>query len=402
MLRQCGPSVRSNSIELDLLIACGSPALDNRRARCAELAALPLNWPVLFHLADHQGLIPLLARALSEAIPPDSPIRAEQREVLHSIQELSASKALRSLAMAGEIKRICARFEGAGLAPITFKGPTLALLAYGGLALRDSTDVDLFVPRSQLTAAIELFKADGYAKRATAWGEGFAGEFEIAMQHPAHDWALDLHWQLMPPYFLRMAPARVAERSIRVRTGGYGVRTLRTEDHLLFLAIHAAREGWGMVRFACDIAGLIARCPIDWDDLDRESVRAGCRRAVGVALLLANELCHAPVPREALERQRRDPAVERAAAEARSRIGSDVHGPEGERTGASFHLRIMERARDRARYLWRRAVQPNHLDAEWVKLPDRFWPAYYALRPVRVAGRALGLWGDDERRIRTT
>ena len=34
---------------------------------------------------------------------------------------------------------------------------------------------------------------------------------------------------------------------------------------------------------------------------------------------------------------------------------------------------------------WRRALQPNQKDAEWVRLPQRLSPAYYIIRPLRLA-----------------
>ena len=51
---------------------------------------------------------------------------------------------------------------------------------------------------------------------------------------------------------------------------------------------------------------------------------------------------------------------------------------------------MLETLGAKANYLWRRALQPNHLDADSIRLPDSLAPAYYLIRPFRVAYAALG------------
>ncbi len=373
--------------EPDVLIACGFPSLESARRRVSELSAGPLDWPLLFELADQQGLLPLLSRALGgEGLnQPDDPARAR---VLAKIRAVTASKAARSLWMAGELTRIWRNLESAGITAVAFKGPALAHLAYGNVTLRDSTDIDLFVPREQLGRALDLLAVDGHRKRSEAWDTGFSGACEITLQRAGLDWALDLHWRFTPPYFLSFDSGRAVERSIVTGSAGFAVRTLCPEDHLLYLSIHGARKGWERVRLACDIAALVARCPLDWDDVERQAERTRCRRALGMAVILAHDLCGAPAPRDFVERARRVRAVRELAAEAGRRIGSATHLA-GERGGARFHLRAMESARMKARYIWRRALQPNQLDAEWIPLPRGLSAAYYAVRPVRLACTAL-------------
>jgi hypothetical protein len=67
-----------------------------------------------------------------------------------------------------------------------------------------------------------------------------------------------------------------------------------------------------------------------------------------------------------------------------------TNGYSGAPGGAILHLRMLETVASKANYLWRRALQPNHLDADFIRLPDSLAPAYYLIRPVRVACAALG------------
>jgi hypothetical protein len=362
--------------ELDLLLACGSPPSETARARISKLLSAPLDWPLLVELALTHGMTCLLARALAEQAP--GPSYAE-------IQDRAAAFSMRSLRMAGELARIFKAFDSAGITAIGFKGSILAHLAYGDLALRTFNDLDIFVPRAQLPAALDLLAAEGYAKKTEAWDIGFSGACEIALQRRDPICEVDLHWLFSSPYFLPFDPVRAVERSVAFRAGGLAARTLRTEDHLLYLCIRAARAGWDQAQFPCDLAGIVARCALDWDDLIHQAERTGCWRALAVGLDLAHKLCESPIPPEVLRRVQCDRTVPWISAQAQLGLIRRVSDPAGTPAGALLHLRTLESWPAKARYLWRRALQPNQKDAEWIRLPQRLSAAYYVLRPLRLA-----------------
>jgi hypothetical protein len=366
--------------ELDLLLACGSPPSEAAHARISKLLTAPLDWPLLVELAITHGMLSLLARALAEQAP--GPAHAE-------IRDRAAAFSMRSLRMAGELAQILKAMQAAGVPAIAFKGSTLAYLAYGDLALRTFNDLDIFVPRAQLPAALDLLAADGYARKTAAWDIGFSGACEIALQRRDPVCEVDLHWLFSPPYFLPFDPVRAMVRSIVLRAGGLVARTLCPEDHLLYICIRAARGGWDQAQFPCDLAGIVARCPLDWDDLVHQAERTGCWRALAAGLDLAHELCQAPTPPEVLRRVKQDRAVSRISAQAQLGLSRQASDPAAVAGGAFLHLRTLETWWAKARYLWRRALQPNQLDAEWILLPKRLAAAYYVVRPLRVACTAL-------------
>jgi hypothetical protein len=366
--------------ELDLLLACGSPPSAAARARISKLLTTPPDWPRLVELAISHGMLPLLARALEEHAPGPAHAR---------IRDRAAGLSVRSLRMAAELARILAAMRTAGVAAIAFKGPTLAHLAYGDLTLRTFNDLDIFVPRAQLQTALDLLAAGGYGKKTPAWDTRFSGACEVALQHPGLGCEVDLHWLFSSPYFLLFDSVRAVERSIVLHAGGLTARTLCPEDYLLYLCIHAARESWDQAQFPCDLAGIASRCPLDWDDLLRQAEHTGSWRALAAGLDLAHELSEAPIPREVLRRVKLDRAVSWISARAQLGLSRRVSDPAGTPGGALLHLRTLESWPAKARYLWRRALQPNQLDAEWVLLPRRLWAAYYLVRPVRLAYTTL-------------
>jgi hypothetical protein len=88
----------------------------------------------------------------------------------------------------------------------------------------------------------------------------------------------------------------------------------------------------------------------------------------------------------------------RRAAVITERILADRDGQTrtfaGAPGGALLQWKTIEGAAGKLRFLWRRAVEPNHLDAEFVKLPERLAGLYDAIRLLRVAAVALAAKGS--------
>jgi hypothetical protein len=368
--------------ELALLAACCGPSAE-APARVAEALRAPIDWRLLVDRSQKQGTLLLLSGILGTTAANRIP-----REFLAEIAEKAARKTFRCLVMASELAHAMRSFETAGLTPITFKGPTLAYLAYGDIALRDSADLDLYLPRPQLKTALNLLYSDGYKELSPAFRTTLAGGCEVALrrQNPACD--IDLHWEFSPPYFLQFDADRALRRSVIVQASGLVARTLCTEDLLIYLCIHAARECWA-IRSICDVTALLTNQGIDWDDLLRETLRARCWRAVAVGLRLAASILDAPVPQDIRQRVDRERGVRAVADEFAKYLTGEIADHAGTPAGAMLHVRMLDTRALQLRYLWRRALQPNHLDASFIRLPDILEPAYYLIRPLRVACTAL-------------
>ena len=270
--------------------------------------------------------------------------------------------------------------------------------------MRQFTDLDLLVRKSEVRRAAEILLDEGYTPSA---GYGLAdldrpGGYEIAMARAGALTEIDLHWRLIPSYFpLTLDGEELWRRAVRIEIEGAAVRTLAAADHLLYLCAHGAKHGWQALGGICDLAELMRASSrtseqglsqtlsqtfsIDWDELSARAERAGARRALELGVLLAHELLEAAVPAAVLEAARREPAVVRAA---QSFIGyvSDPgdHGP-GFYQRWVVPLGVIAEPGARLRYLAARALLPSADDREFLRLPLALYPLYYLLRPVRVA-----------------
>jgi Uncharacterised nucleotidyltransferase len=370
--------------ELDVLIACGAPPTE-AAARVSDALLAPLDWYRLVNMADSQGMLPLLSRVLSQIRCIPAP-----PEALADIRARSASKAMRTLHMVGELARTLRLLDAAEIPAIAFKGPTLAHLVYGNFALRDSSDLDIYVPRNRITIARDLLVKDGYGKKSPGSNIWLTGACEVALRKRNCDYEIDLHWEFSPPYFNPFDASRAVSRSVLLQVASLAARTLCLEDLLLYLCIHGAREWWS-IRLICDVAMLLHNCLLDWDDIIRESRRLQCWRILAIGLKLAIDLFQASVPPDVCRRVESDQPACRIASYIASNFYCETNSNYiGTSKGALLHLRMIEGPYLKARYVWRRTVQPNHLDADFLPLPQKWKSAYYVVRPVRVA--QLGFW----------
>ena len=71
---------------------------------------------------------------------------------------------------------------------------------------------------------------------------------------------------------------------------------------------------------------------------------------------------HRDIDHELLARWQAVSAVARIADRARLSLGRDTINPAGAPGGALMHLQMIGSLRGKARYIWRRALQPNQLE----------------------------------------
>ncbi len=165
----------------------------------SRLCRAGLDWEFLLREARRHSVLPLLDRGLRlhDGTRPPAPVR----ELLRAACRLTQR---RNLALTAELLRILAALEDAGIAAVPFKGPVLAALAYGDLALRPFGDLDVLVRERDMARARAALVKRGYLPEFafSAAGERAFRKAECALQfrHAGRDVVLELHWRLTERY----------------------------------------------------------------------------------------------------------------------------------------------------------------------------------------------------------
>ncbi len=393
-------------VELQLLLACGqareSAAND---ARIDELLAGGFDWPRVVRSASRLGMLSLLDAKL--AARPPAGVPPEVREVLRRYAHALHARNLQSI---GELFALTDLFASRGVRLLPFKGPVLAMQAYGTLGLRPFADLDLLVRAEDVSTACDLLVSRQYVPRYALSAGQRANLLRFGCEHPfqrvrtagplggtaaTRKDHVDLHWNLFPPSFpIAFDPQAVWSRTETVTLGRREFETIGTDVLVLYLCAHGYAHHWNRLEWISALARLIAVRPgIDWSWVQREAARTGAERVLELGLVLAGDWLGAPVPPSLLHAARRRPAMQTLLAHVSTRI---LHGLAETAAGEStlndelfFDLDARETWGRRVGYFLRRLVTPSLEDVEWVSVPARLPALYYLLRPLRLSLRFL-------------
>jgi hypothetical protein len=281
----------SDSPEWRLIVAVARTRMDEvQRERIRALLSSPIDWARMTEMASRHRVsavsYPQLAREAIGAMPLD--IRALlERDAARRIPD--------SLSLAAQMTGLLRAFEEARVPAVPFKGPALASMAYGSVALRDSSDLDFVLPQSHIPRAFEVMAGAGYRadldakspREASFIARGVAGQFCFQREGRA---SVELHSEKTLRYFpIPLDFAGLSRRLCSLPVAGQPVRTFSPEDTLVLLAVHGAKHFWNCLGWICDIAELSQAPPgIDWELSERIATQMRCRRMWLLALSLAH------------------------------------------------------------------------------------------------------------------
>ena len=381
--------------EVELLLCCASTGKDSDRAtRIATLLDEGIDWTYLLQTAQSHGTSSLLYWSLKNVAFPE----AVPTDVMDWLQNHFQSNGRNNLFSTGALLKILDELAANGIRAIPYKGPTLAVVAYGNLALREFCDLDILLRESDVPKATRVLTSLEYHPRDKLTEAQEAAFLRHARQYEFinDDGTLvELQWKLIPRYFtFPLTFKHLWERTEQISLGGRTVETFSSEDLLLILCVHGAMHCWERLGWICDVARLVrASSDMDWERLIERASAFNAKRMLLLGLFLANQLLDADLEESVLREVRADRAVEALAGEVRKRLF--LEAPDSQRilegsTFNGFHLQAVERVQDKLWYCVQRAVTPTLVDWRRVALPAILFPVYYLLRPIWLAGQ-LGL-----------
>jgi hypothetical protein len=393
---------RESEDQLGFLCAlAGADLTPERRARIATWNRAALDWNKFIHMAEHHGVLQLVAYHLLEPGSRENGStenRALPPEVERSLRSAYEMNLRRSLWFTAELARIMKHFERQQLRAIPYKGPALAHSLYGNLALRSFSDLDFLISPPDFEPAKRALAEIGYRPSAdiTPAVERFwlRKGYERSFDSAAGANLVELQWALLPQFYAVDLPVEdLLARAGRTAVGGCDVLCLSPEDSLLVLCLHAAKHLWTRLIWLADIAETLrSQSPtqtIDYTLVFSRARALGITRVLTVSFWLVKNVLRAELPTA---------AEEFLAEDSQSAVlGTEFAGRLARGAGYDFEsteyfrliLKLRERAVDRWRYLWRLVWTPSAGDIAAVQLPETLFPLYRIVRIVRLMGKGF-------------
>lgn len=342
-------------------------------------------------LAAAHRVVPLVARTLQQLA--DAPEFASRCATLRTeFAPRARDVAAAALAASLPLRAIVGTLAAAGIDAMAWKGPTLALQAWGDLAARDFADLDIVVRAPDHQRARSVLREAGWRSRHAM---GAAAEDVIFASQRAYeltggDGALlvELHWAFGARRYAGYPPVdEVLARTRHVHVAGLAVRVPSAPDALLLHAVHATKHGWSTLEDVVLFARL-ARDP----EVRREALGLATHHAASVPFALGLALsarCFggAGAPGAGPDRSARaDRRVDALASQVLARWAA---GDTRWRSTLRWDLAWTGGLANRARLLARTALDPTLQEWDAVHLPARLGALYRVVRPVRLAVRTV-------------
>lgn len=317
-------------------------------------------------------MVPLLYLALGSSQAPRALKDEFDINVIHCLK------------LAAELREVLGFLD---VPAIPFKGPLLAIQAYGSVSYRQFDDLDLLIHREDFPIAKAALLERGYLMidKLSAHQEAafLKSRHHCQFLNPRRGTFLEIHWQIAPKiYSFSLNVSDIFERSEKVKVFGQDMLTLSREDTLLALSEHGTRHYWSRLAWICDIAKL-CQSELDWHEtLDRAEC-LGIKRATHLAVSLARDILGAEAPN--LPTENVDKTTALLEREVLERLFSKI-SPTDPKTEL-FYIRARERSQDKLRYYIYRAILPTQEDWNCINLPASLFPFYSLVRPVRLMNR---------------
>ena len=353
-----------------------------------EIAKHPLDWDYVLSTAAENSIMPLLGLHLApiaaEFVPP---------EWIYRVKGACRANTLRCLLLTGELIKIVNHLVANQVNAIPYKGPVLAVQAYGDMALREYEDLDLIICQRDLGKAHEVMLGLGFRPRFP-WihSSGYSGATasvipgEYNYVDDTRRIIVELHTELTLRHF-PLAPdlEELSQRLVPVSLSGHPMNTFSPEDNLSALCIHGAKDMWERISWVADISELIqADNGLDWDSVWKRAEQSQAGRMVSLGLALAAALLAAPLPEEVRLRVKRDEIATCLAQELKMNLLQRNPQPLSGLARFQYRRRMIAGGLSGWRYSMRLAMAPAEEDWETVRLPRALAPLYVALRPLRL------------------
>jgi hypothetical protein len=270
-----------------------------------------LDWGVFLNKARKNGVSAIVYSRLN-GIKNDCPsIPADIFEELKGDYYLNATK---NTLIYEELGKSLEAFKKSGLEVIVLKGAALAENAYGNIALRPMSDVDLLAKGQDMAYADEQLKTLGYGPADAALDEvDFSSAYLTTLDYRSPEEnspSFHIHWHFVnstipnESYLKNIKMEEVWKDAEKAEIAGAETLVMAPHHLIIHLSEHALRVTHSLSRLSllCDINEAVNfyQEQLDWDRLVKESFKFNLDRMVYLSLYFASEFLAAPIPEHVL------------------------------------------------------------------------------------------------------
>jgi hypothetical protein len=345
-------------------------------------------WDLLLALANRHRVMPLLYRSISQNCQYAVP-----HEWLALLKRQYLMNAALNMKMAAELLRILQALKDAGIRAVPLKGPVLAQQVYGDIALRQFSDLDIFVAPNDVYRALDVVLCMGYKL-----DNEISASKRRALMETAHHYHLinsrsaiiiELHWAIAPGYYgLKMDADQILDRVEPTILMDKQIAGVSNDDTIVLISKHGTKHVWSRLSWICDMAGLVFGKGPALLHLNQMMTAEGEERTFLLGLLLAKDLLGSEVPPDIALLIRGDRVLIDLSCKIVQLLISDLSRTENMETDqmhqSILYMNICRSPSQKIYYFLRMISDPSDVDMNAITLPNSLVPLYRLVKILRM------------------
>ncbi len=326
--------------------------------------------------------------------------------IIRKFRGIFLANAARNEFLAQELVKINRLLEENGIQVLNWKGPTLALQAFGDLSLRQFKDLDTFVKQKDLEKAKAVLLENGFAditpqNRLPEYSAGRGYEFFNTKKC----YELELEYSIfLARSVLDYDYDGMFDRASSVSVDNKQIKTLSIEDNLLFTSFHGTKHLWFRLRWLADMLG---KFELHKDKILSQIDTFEQKQLIAFSIYIAHKEFNLEesanftnLHKLLLNYKIKDLNKFEKIIHNRILQHNTKDTPLNHYWKAKIIANLITGDQNRKKYSTdmkyfnlrqrvRKKIVPSQADYDLIKLPKLLWPLYFVIRPYRVAIREL-------------
>jgi putative nucleotidyltransferase-like protein len=305
------------------------------------------------------------------------------------------SNIMKNMRMTAELVRIMKLLGKNGIEALSFKGPTLAKIAYGDIMLRQYGDLDILVDKKDAYIAGKFMCENGHnaivplniLQNSTYLN--VAKDFCLVKERGGV--YTELHWRLFEKKFNILIPENIKGEYQNVSINNFSIRTFPTELLLVYLCLHGSKHGWERISWMCDVDRLIRSDKIDWGKAIDIAENSHSNRSFYLGLNMSSSHLQTPLPDSVVEKMGKYDVTELKALTLINLSEKGVARNEFQKNRKSFlyQSKLYDSRTDKIYFYLNTFFGVSTTDCQTLMLPEKLRFLYVFLRPFLLMYRYI-------------
>lgn len=352
--------------------------------RIEEILKAGVDWNYVRETAKQHGIIPLLYKRLKEDMGD-----LVTQEGLSKFRNLFMANAVHNIRMTQQLLKVLDLLADAGVEAMPFKGPAIAVQAYGDLSMRSFCDLDILIHEKNFDIVYILLTKNGYKPFIPIDSE-LKKKFIILQKDfsfSGHGIQLEVHWRIAERFLtIPLNMEQIWDQKKSIPLSNREILTFSPEDVLILLCIHGSLHFWQELKWISDLNYLIkGHSNFKWEEIIQRTENLGIKRIVTIGLFLSHEYGGIEFSSSIQKIFKSDVILFNLASKITQNFFLQTQIL---LTPPLYYLKLRERWRDQLnyglRYITYEILIPNQYDFKFFSLPSSFFPFYFFLRSFRL------------------